>query len=98
DGDTITPDFRFHLLVAQATDNRYFADLLSHLGSAAIPRTRINSARIADEGREQYLLRVHREHVDIYEAILRQEPDEARRAMRTHLGHSRERLQRGQVR
>src|SRR5690606_25422196 len=25
-GDTITPDFRFHLLVAQATDNRYFAD------------------------------------------------------------------------
>lgn len=36
-GDTITPDFQFHLLVSQATDNRYFADLMSHLGSAIIP-------------------------------------------------------------
>ena len=41
DGDTITPDFQFHLLIAQATENRYFADLMSHLGSAIIPRTRI---------------------------------------------------------
>lgn len=97
-GDTITPDFRFHLLIAQATDNRYFADLMSHLGSAAIPRARINSARIADEDREQYLARVNREHEDIYDAISRQEPDAARAAMRTHLSNSRERLRRGQTR
>jgi len=97
DGDTITPDFRFHLLIAQATDNRYFADLMSHLGSAAIPRTRINSARIAEEGREQYLARVNREHEDIYDAILRQDAEAARVAMRTHLGNSRERLRRGRA-
>ena len=54
DGDTITPDFQFHLLIAQATENRYFADLMSHLGSAIIPRTRINSARFAQEGRAVY--------------------------------------------
>jgi len=97
-GDTITPDFRFHLLIAQATANRYFADLMSHLGSAIIPRTRINSARIAHEDREEYLARVNLEHEDIYEAILRQEPDAARAAMRTHLSNSRERLRRAQGR
>ncbi|MBO9356474.1 FCD domain-containing protein [Bordetella petrii] len=97
-GDTITPDFRFHLLIAQATANRYFADLMSHLGSAIIPRTRINSARIAHEDRGQYLARVNLEHEDIYEAILRQEPDAARAAMRTHLSNSRERLRRAQER
>ncbi|MDM9560583.1 MULTISPECIES: FadR/GntR family transcriptional regulator [Bordetella] len=97
-GDTITPDFRFHLLVAQATDNRYFADLMSHLGSAIIPRTRINSARIAHEDREQYLARVNLEHEDIYAAIVRQEAEAARAAMRTHLSNSRERLRRAQVR
>ncbi|GAB1575948.1 FadR/GntR family transcriptional regulator [Bordetella petrii] len=97
-GDTITPDFRFHLLVAQATDNRYFADLMSHLGSAIIPRTRINSARIAHEDREQYLARVNLEHEDIYDAIVRQEAEAARAAMRTHLSNSRERLRRAQVR
>ncbi len=97
-GDTITPDFRFHLLVAQATDNRYFADLMSHLGSAIIPRTRINSARIAHEDREQYLARVNLEHEDIYAAIVRQEAEAARAAMRTHLSNSRARLRRAQVR
>ncbi|MFJ1301809.1 FadR/GntR family transcriptional regulator [Pseudomonadota bacterium AL_CKDN230030165-1A_HGKHYDSX7] len=97
-GDTVTPDFRFHLLVAQATENRYFADLMSHLGSAIIPRTRINSARIAHEDREQYLARVNQEHEDIWQAISRQDPEAARAAMRMHLSNSRERLRRAQDR
>jgi DNA-binding FadR family transcriptional regulator len=97
-GDTVTPDFRFHLLISQATDNKYFAELLSHLGAAIIPRTRINSAKLADEDREPYLVRVNREHQDIYEAIRRQDPESARAAMRTHLGNSRERLRRAQDR
>src|SRR5690606_34048732 len=87
DGDTITPDFRFHLRIAQAADNRYFAGLRSQLGSAGIRRTRSNSASIADEGREQYLARVNREHEDIYDAILRQDAEAARVAMRTHLSN-----------
>ena len=40
-GDTVAPDFRFHLQIAQATGNPYFADIMSHLGTAIIPRTRI---------------------------------------------------------
>lgn len=97
-GDTVTPDFRFHLLIAQATDNKYFAELMSHLGAAIIPRTRINSAKLAHEDREQYLARVNLEHEDIYEAIRRQDAESARAAMRTHLSNSRERLRRAQDR
>jgi GntR family transcriptional repressor for pyruvate dehydrogenase complex len=97
-GDTVTPDFRFHLLISQATDNKYFADLLSQLGAAIIPRTRINSAKLADEDREQYLARVNLEHEGIYEAIRRQDAESARAAMRTHLSNSRERLRRVQDR
>ncbi len=95
-GDTVTPDFQFHLLVAQATGNRYFADLMSHLGSAIIPRTRINSAKFAHEDRAAYLARVNLEHEDIYGAILRQDAEAARAALRTHLSNSRERLRRAQ--
>jgi DNA-binding FadR family transcriptional regulator len=97
-GDTVTPDFQFHLLISQATDNKYFAGLLSQLGAAIIPRTRINSAKLADEDREQYLARVNLEHEGIYEAIRRQDAESARAAMRTHLSNSRERLRRVQER
>ncbi|OZI71707.1 FadR/GntR family transcriptional regulator [Bordetella genomosp. 12] len=91
-GDTVTPDFEFHLLVAQATGNRYFSDLMSHLGSAVIPHTRISSGRLAAEDDEHYLVRVHFEHETIFGAIRRQDAEAARAAMRTHLSNSRERL------
>jgi len=61
-----------------------------------IPRTRVNSARLADEDRTAYLDRVHREHESICDAIARRDPDAARAAMRTHLANSRERLRRAQ--
>ena len=43
-----------------------------------------------------YLARVNLEHEDIYSAILRQDAEGARAAMRTHLSNSRERLRRAQ--
>ena len=48
-GDAVAPDFRFHLAIANATGNRYFADIMSHLGATLIPRTRINSPRVPQE-------------------------------------------------
>jgi DNA-binding FadR family transcriptional regulator len=93
-GDAITPDFEFHLQVARAAGNRYFADLMSHLGTVVIPRARINTAWLAGEERSEYLRRVGREHEDIYGAIERRDGDAARAAMRTHLSNSRERLKR----
>lgn len=90
--DSVSPDFRFHLAIARATRNRHIEALFRHLGTALIPRTRVDSAALSGEGRLAYLHRVNREHDDLYQAILRQDPDAARAAMRTHLGNSRERL------
>jgi DNA-binding FadR family transcriptional regulator len=93
---TVAPDMAFHLLIAQAAGNRYFHDILSHLGTNIIPRARLNSARLAQDDPARYLERVINEHEAILDAIARSDADGARQAMRTHLGNSRERLQRAQ--
>jgi DNA-binding FadR family transcriptional regulator len=93
---TVDHDFQFHLQIALATGNRYFAELMSYLGTMVIPRTRLNTAELANLDRKEYLMRVHREHQDIFDAIARQDPEAARAAMRTHLANSRERLRRVQ--
>lgn len=95
DSDAVSPDFQFHMEVANATGNRHFADLMTYLGTMIIPRTRVNTTLTAPEGRLKYLQSVHREHEKIYEAIHRQDVDAARTAMRTHLSNSRERLRKG---
>ena len=95
-GDTVSPDMRFHMLIAAATGNRYFEDIMAHLGSTLIPRARINSPKVAKEDLPAYLRRVNREHEEIYEAIARRDPEAARAAMRLHLTNSRERLRRAQ--
>lgn len=95
DSDAVPPDFQFHMEVARSTGNRHFADLMTYLGTMIIPRTRVNTALNAPEGRLNYLQRVHAEHESIYSAIRDQDAEAARAAMRTHLSNSRERLRRG---
>jgi GntR family transcriptional repressor for pyruvate dehydrogenase complex len=91
-GDAVASDFQFHLLIAEATGNRYFTDIMSHLGTSIIPRTRLNSVRITQDDQQNYLAGLSREHEQIFEAIARQDSDAARAAMRLHLTNSRERL------
>jgi len=93
-GNAVTADVAFHLAIAAATGNRYFYDILSQLGNTILPRTRVNSAALADANQLQYLERVNREHEEIFSAIARQDIEAARAAMRTHLTNSRERLRR----
>ena len=90
-GETVAPDFRFHLAIAQATGNRYYGELMGQLGLAVIPSTRVSSIRLDPEYRVVHLQKVHQEHQDIYAAILRRDPEAARAAMRIHLVNSRER-------
>jgi len=90
--DAVPSDFDFHMEVAKATGNRHFADLMTYLGKRIIPRTRVNTADQAPEGRTAYLERVHSEHESIYNAIRNQDVESARAAMRTHLSNSRDRL------
>lgn len=90
---TVQPDFQFHLQIAYSTGNRYFADIMSHLGTNTIPRTRIDSHQ-SSESQIQYLNMVNKEHESIFEAILHRDPEGSRSAMRAHLVGSRERLRR----
>ncbi len=90
--DAVASDFAFHLEIALSTGNRYFTDIMTHLGTSIIPRTRLNSARLAHDDQQHYMNRLSREHEEIYEAIARQDSDAARAAMRLHLTNSRERL------
>lgn len=90
--DTVDVDFRFHLSIARATGNRYFAEFMSYLGQTVIPRTRINTASLGKETQQRYLERVHYEHEEIYKAILLQNPLVASSAMQMHLNNSAERL------
>jgi GntR family transcriptional repressor for pyruvate dehydrogenase complex len=90
--DAVASDFQFHLQIAYSTGNRYFTDIMTHLGTSIIPRTRLNSARLAHDDQQHYMTRLSREHEEIYEAIARQDSDAARAAMRLHLTNSRERL------
>ena len=92
----VDADVQFHLLIAQATGNRYFVEILSQLGNAIIPRSRVNMPQLGHDDPSAYLERVNREHEDIFNAILRQDPEAARAAMRTHLSNSRERLRQAQ--
>jgi len=94
----VEADKRFHLLIAQATGNRYFVDILEQLGNAIIPRARLNTPVLEQDKPADFLERVSREHDDIYRAIERRDPEAARAAMRTHLSNSRERLVQAQRR
>jgi DNA-binding FadR family transcriptional regulator len=94
--DTVEPDVRFHLAIAQASGNPYFHSILQHLGANIIPRSRVNSAGLTHADPATYLERVGREHEQIVEAIARGDAESARAAMRIHLGNSRERLRKAQ--
>lgn len=88
-GEAVNSDFEFHLAIARATGNRYFTDIMGHLGTMVIPRSRL---QVSTPEREQYLERVNFEHESIYDAIERRDPEAAKAAMRMHLTNSRERL------
>lgn len=92
--DSVDADLQFHVSVARATGNRYFVDILSQMGSALIPRNRLDSADIARADPGAYLSLVNLEHESILEAISRHDAEGARAAMRMHLSNSRERLRR----
>jgi DNA-binding FadR family transcriptional regulator len=103
---TIEDDYRFHAEVAAATDNQYFQEVLSNLGSATLKSHTQNDPAasaspevsgqfgaplaILSDGKEV----VQREHEAIYSAILRQDAASAKAAMLMHLSNSRERLRR----
>ena len=89
--DAAAADYQFHLGIARATQNRHFADLMATLGAQVIPRARLAGSGALPGESPDYLRRVQVEHETIFDAIVAQDADAARAAMRTHLANSRER-------
>lgn len=89
---SVEPDVRFHQLIAQATGNSYFTDVIYHLGNSVIPRTRINAQERGDIDLMKLGQLANLEHEAILKAIRRQDPDAARAAMLLHLSNSLERM------
>ncbi|TWE23224.1 FadR/GntR family transcriptional regulator [Prauserella muralis] len=85
-------DFRFHLRIALASGNRYFADLLRSFGPGMIVMHRDRLPPDADR-----FARIAAEHEHVYAAIERQDADAARAAVRVHLSNSRARFQAAQA-
>jgi len=91
----VEADKRFHLLVAEATGNVCFTEIMQHLGSAMIPRTRVNAAERGAADLSKLGQLANLEHEAILNAIKRQDPDAARAAMWLHLTNSRDRFSAG---
>ncbi|MEN8550544.1 FadR/GntR family transcriptional regulator [Acinetobacter soli] len=85
---TVKADYDFHIAIAEASENQYFVDFLKYLGEKIIPRARVKSIEQGPENREEYLKAVHRDHVNIYNAIIDQDGLLARQMMRAHLSKS----------
>jgi DNA-binding FadR family transcriptional regulator len=65
---------------------------MQHLGSAMIPRTRVNAAERGAVDLSKLGQLANLEHEAILNAIKRQDPDAARAAMWLHLTNSRDRF------
>lgn len=87
----VEPDFQFHAAVAKATKNPYFSKFLEFLGRFIIPRYLVGFSKAESKVMHNYLERVQTEHRDIVNAIKAGDRDAARKAMRIHLTHGRER-------
>jgi GntR family transcriptional regulator, transcriptional repressor for pyruvate dehydrogenase complex len=90
--NAVDTDFKFHLAIFRAAQNRYFPEFLEFLGHFIIPRMLVNAIG-NDSQRRQYLRRIQTEHFSIYEAIEEGNGAAARKAARRHLSNSLRRYQ-----
>lgn len=92
-GDScIEADRRFHLLIAEATGNLYFSEMMAQLGNGLIPRNRMAIAERAGAKLARHAYLANLEHEAILNAIRRRDTDAARAAICLHLSNSRDRL------
>ncbi|MBT9384388.1 FadR family transcriptional regulator [Pseudooceanicola sp. CBS1P-1] len=87
---TTDADLRFHLAVADATNNPRFREFLEVLGLNIIPRNMLREGG-TQRSPDSYIALISGEHRAIADAISARDPEAARAAMRDHLQGSRER-------
>lgn len=80
----------FHLAIAKATQNQVLANMVK-----SFVRLLQRGAEVIAEEVPEAREREYRMHAELYEAILRHDPEEARRRMRLHLDQAKELVLRG---
>jgi DNA-binding FadR family transcriptional regulator len=88
--DGTAPDFAFHHLVASATHNKYFIELMDFLNLRI--KEVIHQARNHSSQQPGLPEAVEEEHVAIYQAIATMDPEGARKAMLNHIQKAADRL------
>jgi GntR family transcriptional repressor for pyruvate dehydrogenase complex len=84
-------DFAFHLAIARASNNQYYAETLKALRDHIYVGMKMHGDALMSDGAAA-LEQVLGEHRDIYEAIKARDAVKARDVMHAHITHSRERL------
>lgn len=87
-GPTVDLDVGFHRAIAQGTNNELFGAFLESIGRNAIPRSTLSEGERKKLIDNDYLQRVHQEHLAIADAISAGDAEQARAAMREHLSGS----------
>ena len=85
----VEEDIAFHHAINEACGNPYFRDMSKFLDARV--RNFIRKARASTE-RQSLILRVKEEHIAIFEAIAKANPQEARKAAEAHLRGAASRL------
>lgn len=81
-------DTAFHLAIARATQNDYYARFVEFLGLRLVPPRNLYLRDQPAEAHHAYAAKVHAEHEAILEAIVRMDPQRARDAARHHMQES----------
>ncbi|MBM7648599.1 GntR family transcriptional repressor for pyruvate dehydrogenase complex [Bacillus ectoiniformans] len=77
-------DLRFHLIIAEATGNPLLSSLMNHV-SDLMEETMKETRRICLYSEKTTVDKLNEEHEAIFQAILNQDPEQARLEMRGHL-------------
>ncbi|WP_425403866.1 FadR/GntR family transcriptional regulator [Hwanghaeella sp.] len=84
-------DYRFHMAIAEATNNRQFVEFLEYLGRRTIPRAQLHLLNPDPDAALTMERNLLAEHEAILRAICAHDVEAARDAMRVHLKGSLER-------
>jgi DNA-binding FadR family transcriptional regulator len=87
----VEDDFAFHYAVARASGNRFFVSTMASLRESIVTAMGITPSFSAVRTPERLAL-LHAEHRAVFDAILANDPDGARIAMRTHLSNAMQRV------
>ena len=86
----VEADYLFHLIIARATQNKYFETTMELLKEPAVLAISLTQNLMRPRPHER--LEVKAEHLDILAAIRHQQPAAAKAAMRSHIERAQARL------